>query len=452
MKSENVILVRGARLIDPAQGLDQLGDLLMSDGKIAYVGDPVTDLPENAVVIEAAGIVASPGFIDLHCHLREPGFEYKETIATGTEAAARGGFTSVCCMPNTEPPIDSVAVVDFIRRRASEEGIVKVYPIGCVSKGRKGTQLSEMRELADAGVVAFSDDGSPVYDSSLMRLALSYTLGLGRPISNHCEELSLSKNGVMAEGWVANRLGLSGIPAAAEEAMASRDIALAELTGGKLHIAHVSTAGTVELIRNAKRKGLDVTAEVCPHHLTLTEEWVLGSKSTLADYATLFSYDTATKVYPPLRTMQDVDALIGGVRDGVIDCIATDHAPHDFASKIVTYEEAASGISVLETTLGSLLSLVHTDKLSLTTVVERLTQGPATVLGEPFTELATLKVGTPADVVLFDPNLEWVVDTQKFASKGKNTPLDGMTLKGQVVTTIVDGKVVYEGMNRKMRS
>ena len=441
---DSAILIQGARLIDPAQGLDRKGDLLIGDGRVAYIGEAMTDPPDGAEVVDASGLVACPGFIDLHCHLREPGFEYKETIATGTEAAARGGFTSLCCMPNTEPPIDNAAVVDFIKRRAREEGVVRVYPIGCVSKGRQGVQLSEMRELAEAGVVAFSDDGSPVYDSNLMRLALSYSLGLGLPISNHCQELLLSGDGVMAEGWVSNRLGLRGIPAAAEESMAARDIALAELTGGKLHLAHISTAGAVELVRRAKEQGLDVTAEVCPHHLTLTEERVLGGKSADTDLATIFSFDTSTKMYPPLRTQRDVEALIQGLQDGVIDCVATDHAPHDFASKMVTYEEAASGISVLETTLGSLLGLVHTDKLSMTTLIERLTLGPASVLGGQFMELATLKAGTPADIVLFDPEAEWVVEAQKFASKGKNTPFEGVTLKGRVVATIVEGKVVYE--------
>ncbi len=451
--SSDAILVQGARIIDPSQSLDSEGDILIQNGLITEVRlYPDGETPEQFQVIDGRGMVACPGFIDPHCHLREPGFEYKETIATGTQAAARGGFTSICCMPNTEPAIDSVAVVDFVQRRAQEEGVVRVYPIGCVSKGRKGEQLSEMRELAEAGVVAFSDDGSPVYDSNLMRLALSYALGLDMPISNHCQELSLSAGGVMNEGWVASRLGLRGIPAAAEESMVARDIALAELTGGKLHIAHASTSGTLDLLRQAKNRGLDVTAEVCPHHLTLTEEWVLGGRGTYTDQATTLSYDTSTKVYPPLRTQHDVDSLIQGLKEGVIDCIATDHAPHDFASKVVTYQEAAPGISVLETTLGSLLSLFHTGKLSLGTIIERLTLGPARVLGGQFLDLATLKPGTPADIVLFDPQAEWVVDTQKFASKGKNTPLEGVTLKGRVMATMVEGRLVYQEEHQVLRS
>ena len=443
--NSDTILVQGARVIDPAQSLDGDGDILVQDGVIREVHlYPNKVPPEKYHVIQGRGLIACPGFIDLHCHLREPGFEYKENIATGTQAAARGGFTTLCCMPNTEPPIDTTAVVEFIQRRAQEEGIVRVFPIGCVSKGRKGEQLSEMRELADAGVVAFSDDGSPVYDSNLMRLALSYSLGLGLPISDHCQELSISGDGVMNEGWVSSRLGLRGIPAAAEESMVARDIALAQLTGGKLHIAHASTAATVELLRRAKERGSDVTTEVCPHHLTLTEDWIIGARGVDSQRATTVSYDTSTKMYPPLRTQNDVETLIEGLQEGVIDCIATDHAPHDFASKIVTYQEAAPGISVLETALGSLLSLVHSNKLSLATVIERLTQGPARVLGGQFPDLATLKPGTPADIVLFDPNIEWVVDTEKFASKGKNSPLHGVTLKGRVVATIVAGTVVYQ--------
>ena len=304
------------------------------------------DLPDGTHSIPANGLVAAPGFIDLHCHLREPGYEYKETIATGTAAAARGGFTSVCCMPNTDPAIDNEAVVELVKQRAEADGAVRVFPIGCVSKGRKGRELAEMEELAAAGVVAYSDDGDPVYDSNLMRLALTYTLDLGMPVSNHCQEHSLCPGGVMAEGWTATRLGLPGIPAAAEESMVARDLALAEMTGGWLHLAHLSTAGSVDLVRQARRRGVSVTCEVCPQHLFLTDEWALGYQGSLQRAAGPLNYDTSTKVYPPLRGQSDVEALIEGLAEGVIDCIATDHAPHEVASKQVTYEEASFGISV----------------------------------------------------------------------------------------------------------
>ena len=443
MHSETV-LIRGPRVIDPSRGVDEVADILIRDGKILATGRiPAGEAPEGSRIIEARGLVAAPGFIDIHCHLREPGFEYKETIATGTRAAARGGFTAVCCMPNTEPPIDNAAVVEFIQRRAREDSPVRVYPIGCVSKGRKGKELSEMEELASGGVVAFSDDGDPVYDSNLMRMALIYSVDLGRPISNHCLERSLAPRGVMAEGWTATRLGLAGIPAAAEEAMMARDISLAELTGGHLHLAHVSTAGTVPMLRQAKERGINVTAEVCPHHLTITDQWVLGNRGAETGESGPLSYDTSTKVFPPLRSQQDVEALVEGLAEGVIDCIATDHAPHELVSKQVTYQDAAFGISVLETALGSALQLVHSGWMTLDALVERMTVGPARVLGPAFDGLATLEPGTPADIVLFDPDREWTVDPQKFESKGKNTPLQGTVLRGKVAATLVEGKIVY---------
>ncbi len=441
------LLIKDGRVIDPGRNLDRVADVLVQGGRISRISmdsEVTADLiPEGCQVIEAAGLVVSPGFIDIHCHLREPGFEYKETIATGTRAGAKGGFTSLCCMPNTEPPIDNAAVVDLIRRRSREDAIVRVHPVGCVTKGRKGKALAEMEELASAGVVAFSDDGDPVYDSNIMRLALTYSADLGIPITNHCEEHALARNGVMAEGWIATRLGLPGIPAAAEEAMMARDISLAELTGGRLHLAHLTTAGAVTLLRQARERGVNVTAEVCPHHLTITDRWVLGNKGAECGGASTRAYDTSTKVYPPLRGGKDVEALIEGLAEGVIDCIATDHAPHELVSKQVTYNEAAFGISVLETALGSSLQLVHSGKMTLNALVDRMTVGPARVLGPAFDEFATLEPGTSADIVVFDPDLEWEVDAQKFESKGKNTPLNGTTLKGSVVTTIVEGKIVY---------
>ena len=440
-----LVLLQSPRIVDPGRGMDAVGDILIRDGRIVSAGPRLAaaDLPENCRIIPAAGLVATPGFIDLHSHLREPGFEYKETIATGARAAARGGFTTLCCMPNTDPAIDNAAVVELVKQRAKADAIVRIFPIGCVTKGRRGKELAELEELAAAGVVAYSDDGDPVYDANLMRLALTYTLDLGMPLSNHCQEHSLCPGGVMAEGWTATRLGLAGIPAAAEEAMVARDLTLAELTGGWLHLAHLSSAGSVALVRQAKERGVSVTAEVCPHHLCLTDDWALGNKGA-ANGGGPRNYDTSTKVYPPLRSQPDVDALIAGLAEGVIDCIATDHAPHEAASKAVTYQDAAFGISVLETALGSLLPLVTQGRLGMSDLVDRLTVGPARVLGPAFAELATLHPGTPADVTLFDPEREWTVDTAEFASLGRNTPLDGVTLKGKVAATLVNGEIVYQ--------
>ena len=441
-----IIMIRRARIIDPSRQLDRVGDVLLSGGEILATGRLGVDrIPDGCRVIDGSGLVASPGFIDLHCHLREPGFEYKETIAAGSRAAAKGGFTTLCCMPNTDPPIDNAAVVEFIHQRARHDSLVRILPIGCVTKGRKGHELAEMEELASAGVVAFSDDGDPVYDANLMRLALTYSSDLRLPISNHCQDRSLCCDGVMAEGPVATHLGLGGIPAAAEDAMIARDIALAEATGGRLHVAHVSTAGSVPLVREAKDRGISVTAEVCPHHLTITDQWVLGSKGEPTNAASGAAYDTSTKVYPPLRAQRDVDALVAALVDGVIDCIATDHAPHDLTSKQVTYYDAAFGISVLETALGSALQLVHSRKLSMGAMVDRLTTGAARVLGDSYADLASMQAGTPADIVLFDPEQEWTVDTSEFESKGKNTPLEGTVLKGRVVATIASGSLVYQG-------
>ena len=434
------VLMKGGRIVDPSQDMDEHGDLLIEDGIVEGIHAEITP-PDGARVIDAGGLVVCPGFIDLHCHLREPGLEYKETIASGTRAAARGGFTTVCAMPNTDPVMDSRAVVDFVLRRAREEGAVRVLPIGAVTAGSRGTALTEMAELAEAGAVGFSDDGHPVADANVMRQALSYASGLGLPIINHCEVPELSAGGVMNEGWVATRLGLKGLPRSAEEAMVARDIALAETTGGRLHVAHASTAGTVDLVRQAKARGLDVTCEATPHHLTLTDETVLGRGAAAYGPLSVSAYDTNAKVAPPLRSRADVEAMVEGLRDGAVDLIATDHAPHGRIEKLCTFDEAANGISVLETALGSLMSLVHSGALTLPTLVDRLTAAPARFLG---VDLGTLRPGSPADVTLFDPNAEWVVDPAAFASKGKNTPLAGATLKGRVAATIAAGSVVHD--------
>jgi len=424
------LLIQNGHIIDLSQGIDQIGSLLVTEGNISWLGGE-EDVPSQRDydIINARRLIVCPGLIDLHCHLRQPGFEDKETIATGTRAAARGGFTTICCMPNTNPPLDNRATVDYVKSVAVKEGVITVLPIGCVSKGRKGEELAEFGELASAGVVAFSDDGQLVKNSRLMRQALEYSSNLDLPIIDHCEDTTLTDGGVMNEGIISTRLGLRGMPAAAEEIIVARDLALAQLTGGWLHIAHVSTEGSVDLIRRAKDKGIKVTAEATPHHLTLTEEKVIG-------------YDTNAKVNPPLRTKRDVQALIQGLKDNVIDVIATDHAPHTEADKRCNFTLAPFGISGFETALGSLMSLVHDGHITLTTLISKLTHEPARIIKHD--KLGTLAIGAPADVTIFDPDMEWIVDTKAFASKGKNTPLAGSVLKGKVMATISQGKLVYK--------
>ncbi len=426
------LLIHGGHIIDPSQGIDEIGSLLITEGKILWLGRGELTPPQpDYDILDARGLMVCPGFVDLHCHLRQPGFEQKETIATGTRAAARGGFTTIGCMPNTNPPLDSQTTVDYVKSTAATEGIVRVLPIGCISKGRKGQELAPLGELASAGVIAFSDDGDPILDSQLMRQALDYSHSLGLPIIDHGEDKALTKDGQMNEGIISTKLGLRGIPAAAEEIMVARDLILAELTGGRLHIAHVSTEGSVDLIRRAKDKGIRVTAEVTPHHLTLTEEKVIG-------------YNTNAKVNPPLRTKRDIQALIQGLKENVIDIMATDHAPHTRADKLCEFNIAASGISGFETALGSLMTLVHDGQLTLATLIAKLTGEPAKIIGNKWGKLGTLTVGTPADVTIFDPDLEWIVDTEAFASKGKNTPLANSRLKGKVMATISQGKLAYK--------
>lgn len=437
-----VILIKGGRVIDPSRSHDSVADVLLKDGVVVAVRRNIA-MPDGARVVEAKGLVVCPGFVDLHCHLREPGYEDKETIATGTRAAAKGGFTTVCAMPNTRPLGDSPATVEYVLRKAREEGTVRVLPIGCVTKGSMGQELAEMGELAQAGVIGFSDDGRPVNDANLMRQALSYSSAFGLPIINHCQVDELFQGGVMNEGWVATRLGLRGVPNSSEEAMVARDISLAALTGGRVHLAHVSTAGTVELVRRTKEQGVPVTCEATPHHLTLTEEAALGRNGGgRFDPLTPQGYNTYAKVNPPLRSQADVDAVVEGLRDGTIDVVATDHAPHNTVDKQCTFAEAAFGISGLETALGSLLSLAHSGRMPLPRLVEAMTAAPARFLKRD--DLGTLAKGAAGDVVVFDPDAEWKVDARQFVSKGKNTPLDGTTLRGRVVATIYGGQVVYE--------
>ena len=428
------LLILDGRIIDPSQGIDEVGSLLIRGGKISWRG--YAPPQEDCDVLHAEGLIVCPGFIDLHCHLRQPGYEEKETIESGSQAAARGGFTTICCMPNTNPPLDNPAAIDYVKKEAAEKGVVRVLPIGCISKGRKGEELVDMKELAAAGVIGYSDDGSPVKSTRLMRQALDSSRDLGLPIINHCEEPSLSESGQMNEGALAIKLKLPGIPAAAEEIMVARDLALAQLTGGHLHIAHVSTAGSVDLIRHAKERGVNVTAEVTPHHLTLTDKEVKG-------------YNTNAKVSPPLRTKVDNLVLIQGLKEKVIDIIATDHAPHAEADKKCDFARAAFGISVFETALGSLLGLVHEERLSLTSLIARLTVEPAKLIKDD--NLGTLKIGAPADITIFDLYKEWIVDPKTFASKGKNTPLAGSALRGKIMATIYSGKIVYKDDSIKFK-
>ena len=424
-------LIQGGRLIDPGQKLDEVGNLLITEGKISWLGSGKESPPHpNYSTLPAHGLIVCPGFIDLHCHLREAYLEEKETIATGTQAAARGGFTTICCMPNTNPPLDNAPAIDYVRTKAKTEGVVRVLPIGCISTDRQGKKLTQLGELASAGAFGFSDDGLPVLDAELMRQALEWSRTSGLPIINHCEDTTLTAGGVINEGRISLALGLPGMPAMAEETMIERDLKLAERTGGWLHLAHISTAGGVELIRQAKMKNIRVTAEVTPHHLTLTEERIIEC-------------GTQAKVNPPLRTQQDISALIRGLNEGVIDIIATDHAPHTKADKRSDLTRAAFGISGLETTLGSLMGLVHRGQLTLTTLITKLTSEPARILDHRYGQLGTLAIDSPADITIFDPEKDWLVDLKTFASKGKNTPWAGFVLKGKVMATIYGGKMVY---------
>ena len=419
-------LIRHGRVIDPANGVDAVQDVLIADGKIERVGTSVT-APPGAEVLDATGKVVCPGFIDIHVHLREPGHEYKETVATGTRAAAAGGFTAVACMANTHPVNDSGAVTDYILAKAKVEGVVRVHPIGAVTKNLNGEELAELAELAEAGCVAFSDDGRCVMNADLYRRAMEYTLPFGVPVVSHAEDTYLSRGFTMNEGVVSTEIGLPGAPAAAEDVMVARDILLAELTGAHIHIAHLSTAGAVRLVRDGKARGVRVTAEVTPHHLVLTEEAVRG-------------YDPNTKMAPPLRTKRDVEALVEALADGTIDCVATDHAPHALAEKEGEFDHAAFGVVGLETAVAVLLDrLVKPGLLPLPTLVSRLSRDPARLLNLPGGSLAP---GAPADVTILDLERKTTVDPAKFRSKSRNTPFAGWMLTGAPWLTIVGGKAV----------
>ena len=422
------MLLAGGRLLDPSQRLDEVGDLLVSGGTIEAIGGRI-DPPDHAEVIDCSDWIVSPGFIDVHAHLREPGREDVETVASGARAAAAGGFTAVCAMPNTDPVTDNQAAVGFIIRQAIRAAAARVHPIGAISVGQRGEMLAEFGEMVGAGAVAVSDDGKPVVGAQLMRTALEYARTFGIPVIDHCEEPTLSHGGAMNEGIVSARLGLKGIPSEAEEIMVIRDILLARRTGGHVHLAHMSTRGSVELIRWGKERGINVTAEVTPHHISLTESRV-------------GAYDTDAKMNPPLRTASDVEALREAVNDGTIDMIATDHAPHHYDEKEREFADAPNGIIGLETALAvAVTHLVETGTLSFATLVDRMSCSPARLFHLPG---GTLRRGAEADITVFDPVARWVVEPAEMLTKGRNTPYAGVTLTGRATCTIVGGRIVYK--------
>jgi dihydroorotase len=419
------VLIRNGRVLDPANALDAVADVLIDKGAIVRVG-PRLESPAGAEVVDATGKLVCPGFIDPHVHLREPGYEYKETMATGTRAAAAGGFTAVCCMANTQPVNDNGSITEYILDRARTEGSgVRVYPIGAVTRGLKGEELAELAELADSGCVAFSDDGKCVMNAALYRRAMEYTLPFGTPVISHAEDDDLARGAAMHEGVVSTELGLPGAPAAAEDVMVARDILLAELTGAHVHIAHVSTAGAVRLVRDAKARGVQVTAEVTPHHLVLTDEAVR-------------TFDANTKMNPPLRGKRDLEALVEALADGTIDCVATDHAPHALSEKEGEYDLAAFGVVGLETAVAD--RLVRPGVLSLETLIARLSRDPARLFNLPGGSLAP---GAPADVTILDLERELTVDPARFHSRSRNTPFAGWRLRGGPWMTIVGGRKVF---------
>jgi dihydroorotase len=419
-----VIRLVGGRIIDPSSERDEIGDVLIDDARFIDKA-----IPNGETVIDVSGYVVAPGFVDLHCHLREPGFEDAETIATGTRAAAAGGFTTVCALADTQPSTDTGSDIEALLTQARRDAVVRVLPLGTTTKRRESQELSEMADMADVGAVAFSDDGRAVRSASLMRHALEYSLLVERPISSHAEDPDLVDGGVMHEGALATVLGLKGIPREAEEIAVARDLALARLPGGRLHQAHLSTAGAVEQVRRAKAAGVRVTAEVAPHNLVLSDAAI-----------TARPYDTNARTDPPLRSPADAAALLAGLRDGTIDCVATDHSPRRWIDKACEFDEAKPGISGLETAFGLLMRLVHSRALSLTDLIAALTHRPARAWDLPY---GTLAPGAAADVVVLDPDQAWVVDPERFLSKGKNSPLGGQTLRGTILLTIASGNIVY---------
>jgi len=432
------ILVQGGRVVDPGSGVDAELDLLIVDGRVAQLGSGLGS-NNGAQVVDASGLVVAPGFIDLHVHLREPGQEHKETIESGARAAARGGFTTICAMPNTEPAMDSAAIIDGVLQRAN--GVdCRVLPIGAVSKGRKGRELTELAALRDAGAVAVSDDGDAVADTGLARRAFEYLADIGIPLAEHCEDPAISQGGVMHDGAVSTRLGLQGQPAAAELSIVQRDIALAEASGAQFHGCHVSTEPALQAIADAKARGLAVTAEVTPHHLCLTHDAVAGSGEELR-------YNTNAKVNPPLRTEADVQACIDALAAGVVDAVATDHAPHAAVDKCCEFDRAAFGISGLESAWAVVNSLVDAGRLTLPEAIARLTVGPVRAWNLDRAELSglgTLQVGAPADVVVLDTTAATSIEPQSWASMGKNTPLAGRRMVGVVAATISQGRIVWD--------
>jgi len=424
--SNRKILIAGGHVIDPGR-FNGVADVLIDEGRIVAVG-PHLKAPAGATKIDATGRLVLPGFVDLHVHFREPGFEYKESIQSGAAAAVAGGFTSVCCMPNTNPVNDNQAITKLMLDRAREAGLANIFPIGAITKGSEGKELAEIGDLRRAGCVAISDDGKPVMNSLVMRRAMEYALAFDVPVVDHCEDLHLAEGGCMNEGAISTELGLPGMPSAAEDVMVARNVALAELTGARLHLAHISTEGSVRMVREAKSRGLKVTAEACPHHFTITEEVVRG-------------YNTYAKMNPPLRTWKDVQAIKEGLRDGTIDVIATDHAPHATQEKQLGFTEAPFGIVGLETALPLTFALVDEGILSLESAVDKLSTAPAKVFG---LAKGTLAVGADADIAIIDQQEQWEVDPAKFRSKSRNTPFAGWKVKGRVTTTIVGGRVVFE--------
>lgn len=446
------LLIRNGRIIDPYNNQEKVADILINDGKIVDIETGIGSNVFATRVIDAAGKLVAPGLIDMHVHLREPGQEEKETIATGTRAAAAGGFTTIACMPNTQPVIDNKSLIEFILAKSKQDGVVRVLPIGAISKGLKGEELAEIGQMIKAGAVAISDDGRSIQNAVLMKRALEYIQQFNIPIISHCEDTTLAAGGCMHEGYYSTILGLPGIPSAAEDVMVARDIILAETAGARIHIAHVSTRQSVELVRQAKKRGIHVTCEATPHHFTLTDKAVCGiynrNLSTHAETQGIQEngFNTNTKMNPPLRDKDDVEAIRQGLSDGTIDVIATDHAPHTMTEKEQEYGRAPFGIIGLETSLGLVLTkLVDDGILTIADALAKMTINPARILG---LETSGIVPNARADMTIIDPEIEWVVDVNAFASKARNCPFHEWKLKGKAVMTIVNGRIVWEEMRK----